>query len=135
MTIYARSDVGEVNVNWQGHEHRGTKYQGDNELVFHHPERGSVYRAEKFREALKAAFKAPGLEYPAGFRPFHDLRQTAITNDAAAGSSPIAVMTRAGHSNMTVTKKYMHLAGVVFRTEAENLERRMLGEAASASDV
>jgi hypothetical protein len=21
MTIYARSDVGEVNVNWQGHEH------------------------------------------------------------------------------------------------------------------
>jgi integrase len=58
-------------------------------------------------------------------RPFHDLRHTAITNDAAAGSSPIAVMTKAGHSNMSTTKRYLHLAGVVFRDEADALERRL----------
>jgi hypothetical protein len=56
------------------------------------------------------------------------LRHTAITNDAAAGSSAIAVMTKAGHSDMKTTKRYLHLAGVVFRDEAEALERRLLGE-------
>ncbi len=60
-------------------------------------------------------------------RPFHDLRHTAITNDAAAGSSPIAVMSKAGHASMSTTKRYLHLAGVVFRDEAEALERRLLG--------
>ena len=57
-------------------------------------------------------------------RPFHDLRHSAITNDAASGSSPIAVMTKAGHSDMRTTKRYLHLAGVVFRDEAERLEQR-----------
>ena len=60
-------------------------------------------------------------------RPFHDLRHTAITNDAAAGASPIAVMTKAGHADMKTTQTYLHLAGVVFRDEAERLELRLLG--------
>ena len=54
------------------------------------------------------------------------LRHTAITNDAAAGSSPIAVMTKAGHANMSTTKRYLHLAGTVFRDEATALEQRLL---------
>jgi integrase len=60
-------------------------------------------------------------------RPFHDLRHTAITNDAASGSSAIAVMTKAGHANMATTKRYLHLAGTVFRPEAEALAERLLG--------
>jgi hypothetical protein len=36
-------------------------------------------------------------------------------------------MTKAGHASMAVTKTYLHLAGVVFRDEAERLERRLLG--------
>jgi hypothetical protein len=32
---------------------------------------------------------------------------------------------------MSTTKTYLHLAGVVFRDEAEALERRMLGGASS----
>jgi integrase len=92
--------------------------------VFCHPERGTIYRAETFKAALTEALKAAGVgKSPC---PFHDLRHTAITNDAAAGSSPIAVMTKAGHANMTTTKSYLHLAGVVFRDEAEALERRLL---------
>ncbi len=68
-------------------------------------------------------------------RPFHDLRHTAITNDAGAGSSPIAVMTKAGHSDMRTTKRYIHLAGVVFREEAEALERRLLGPLSTGSST
>jgi hypothetical protein len=36
-------------------------------------------------------------------------------------------MTKAGHSDMKTTRAYLHLAGVVFRDEAEALERRLLG--------
>ena len=110
---------------WQ--QRRRSSYQGDDELVFCHPTRGTVYRAETFEEALRAALRAAGVE--GRVRAFHDLRHTAITNDAAAGSSAIAVMTKAGHSDMRTTKTYLHLAGVVFRDEADALERRLLGVA------
>jgi hypothetical protein len=37
-------------------------------------------------------------------------------------------MAKAGRSVMKTTWIYLHLAGVVFRKEAEALERRLLGE-------
>jgi integrase/recombinase XerC len=113
-------------------DHRGrTAFQGDDERVFCHPERGTAYRAETFKDALTAALKAAGVQKAP--RPFHDLRHTAITNDAASGSSPIAVMAKAGHANMATTQRYLHLAGVVFRDEADALERRLLGKPVESS--
>ncbi|HVD65736.1 MAG TPA: site-specific integrase, partial [Gaiellaceae bacterium] len=104
---------------------RATPYQGDDERVFCNRKTGGEYREETFAEALRAALAAAKVE---GYvRPFHDLRHTAITNDAASGSSPIAVMAKAGHASMATTKRYLHLAGVVFRDEADALERRLLG--------
>jgi hypothetical protein len=55
------------------------------------------------------------------------MRHAAITNLAATGASPIAVMATAGHRSITTMKGYLHLAGVVFRDEASALERRLLG--------
>jgi hypothetical protein len=55
------------------------------------------------------------------------MRHTAITNLAATGASPIAVMATAGHRSMSTTKGYLHLAGVVFRDESAALEQRLLG--------
>jgi integrase len=106
-----------------GH-YTATAYKGDGERVFCHPDRGTVYRAETFQAALDKALRSAGIGDK--LRPFHDLRHTAITNDAAAGASPIAVMAKAGHSNMRTTQTYLHLAGVVFRDEAERLEQRLL---------
>ena len=60
-------------------------------------------------------------------RPFHDLRHSSLTNEAAAGSNPIALMTKAGHSSMQTTGIYLHLAGQVFRDEPAALEERLLG--------
>jgi site-specific recombinase XerD len=97
----------------------------DAERVFCHPERGTVYRAEVFEEALRAALRAAGIEDRV--RAFHDLRHTAITNDVAAGANAVALMTKAGHADMSTTKRYMHMAGVVFRDEADRLEARLLG--------
>ena len=71
--------------------------------------------AETFRAALA---KAEITDY---VRPFHDGRHSAITNDAAAGNSGLAVMKRAGHSDFRVTQQYLDLAGVDFAEEAERL--------------
>ena len=60
-------------------------------------------------------------------QPFHDLRHTSITNAAAAGTSPAALMARAGHSDFKTTQAYIDLAGEMFREEAERLERRLWG--------
>ena len=106
---------------------RRSAFQGDDELVFCHSTRGSmiddVWWAARFGEALTAA----GIN--GHVRPWHDLRHTAITNDAAAGSSELAVMAKAGHRSMSTTKTYLQLAGVVFRDEADALERRLLTSA------
>jgi integrase len=77
--------------------------------------------AVEFRKALAAA----GItDY---VRPFHDARHAALTNLAAAGVSPMAIMGIAGHRSMATTRQYVHLAGVVFRDEAALLEQRLLG--------
>jgi hypothetical protein len=56
-----------------------------------------------------------------------DLRHTSITNAAAAGTSPAALMARAGHSDFKTTQAYIDLAGERFREEADRLERRLWG--------
>jgi integrase len=101
---------------------RKTRFHRDDELVFTSTT-GRTYRADKFREAFKTARAAAGVEKPLRI---HDLRHTALTNSAAAGASPIAIMTAAGHSSMSITKRYLHLAGVTFPDEAAALEKRLL---------
>ena len=64
----------------------------------------------------------------APMRPFHDGRHTSITNAAAAGVTPAALMARAGHSDFATTQGYIDLAGETFREEAELAEERMLGQ-------
>ena len=58
-------------------------------------------------------------------RPCHDLRHSSITNAAAAGTPPEALMSRAGHSSYSTTRRYIDLAGERFRDEADRLERRL----------
>jgi integrase/recombinase XerD len=105
--------------------YRRTPHRGDDEFVFCHPTRGSRLDEKWFAGEFRAAMvKADVVGYA---RPFHDLRHTALTNLAATGASPIAVMATAGHSSMQTTKQYLHLAGVVFRDDADALEARLLG--------
>jgi integrase len=105
--------------------YRATSYRGDDELVFCHPDRGTIYRPVVFEPLFRAALAEAGITDH--IRAFHDLRHASLTNGAAAGESPIALMTRAGHTNMSTTKRYLHLAGTVFQDEAETLEQRLLG--------
>lgn len=113
--------------------YKRTAYKGDDELVFCHPDKGCTYSEKTWAETFRQALKAAGItDY---VRPFHDLRHTALTNEAAAGSSPIALMAKAGHSDMKTTRIYLHLAGTVFRNEAEALSTRLLGPVESSTDL
>ena len=104
-------------------DHRGrSRYQGDGERVFCHPLKGSALDHKRYAETFRTALVKAAIE---GYvRPFHDGRHSAITNDAAAGNSGLAVMKRAGHSDFRVTQQYMDLAGVEFAEEAERAAAR-----------
>ena len=101
-------------------DHRArSRFQGDDERVFCHLEKGSPLDGKRYAETFRAALVKAGItDY---VRPFHDGRHTAITNDAAAGNSGLAVMKRAGHSDFRVTQRYLDLAGVDFAEEAERV--------------
>ncbi len=116
---------------WQ--HRRRSSFQGEDELVFGHPTRGTKFNHKWFAAEFRSALKAAGIDDYV--RPFHDLRHASLTNGAAAGESPIALMTRAGHRNMKTTQVYLHLAGVVFRDEAAALEQRLLGPVESSTDL
>jgi len=103
-----------------------TAFMGDDERVFCSPTRGSAFDVQRYSVTFRTALAKAGIaDY---VRPFHDLRHSSITNAAAAGTPPAALMARAGHSSFTTTQGYIDLAGETFREEADRLERRLWGE-------
>jgi integrase len=104
-----------------------TVYRADEDLVFGHPTKGTPVDTSKLaKRYLKPALARAGIEKP--FRPFHDLRHTSLTHAAAAGNPQIYVQARAGHSQGSITERYMHAAQVLFPGAAERSEARMFGE-------
>jgi len=82
---------------------------------------------------LRPALARAGIGRP--FRPFHDLRHTSLTHAAAAGNPQIYVQARAGHSQGSITERYMHAAQVLFPGAAERSEARMFGGRAPDSNA
>jgi integrase len=107
-------------------EHRGrSPFQGDDERVFCHPQTGGPLDHKRYAITFRAALARANVDRP--MRPFHDGRHTSITNGAADGMSPAALMARAGHSDFATTQIYIDLAGETFRQEAERLDERLFG--------
>ena len=97
-------------------------YQGADERGVRAPREGTALDPKQYATTFRAALTKAGItDY---VRPFHDGRHSAITNDAAAGNSGLAVMKRAGHSDFRVTQQYLDLAGVDFAEEAERAAAR-----------
>jgi integrase len=107
-------------------EHRRrTAFAGDDERVFCSPTKGTPFDVARFASTFRVALGRAAIRDRV--RPFHDLRHTSITNAAAAGTPPAALMARAGHSDFKTTQTYIDLAGETFREEAERLEKRLWG--------
>jgi integrase len=108
-----------------------TNFKGDDELVFAHPHTGTPLDPSRLaREHLRPALKAASITKP--FRPFHDLRHTALTHEAAAGNPLSYIQLKAGHSQTSITERYIHAAQIQFAGAAAKAEERMFGDAGSA---
>ncbi|MGH3426479.1 MAG: tyrosine-type recombinase/integrase, partial [Mycobacteriales bacterium] len=78
---------------------------------------------------IKPALRAAGITKP--FRPFHDLRHTALTHEAAAGNPQAYIQVKAGHSHGTTTEQYIHAAQTHFPGAAMRSEERLFAGASS----
>jgi integrase len=106
-------------------------YRGDDDLVFGHPQLGTPLDATKLsRGYMRPALTRAGI--PTTFRVWHDLRHTALTHEAAAGNPAVYVQMKAGHSQGTITERYIHAAQVLFPGAAEKGEARIFGEGVKA---
>jgi integrase len=105
-----------------------SRYRSDESLVFGHPALGTPVDPTKLsRNYMRPALNAAGITKP--FRPWHDLRHTALTHEAAAGNPHAYVQAKAGHSQSTITDRYIHAAQVLFPGAAEKAEARIFGAA------
>lgn len=101
-----------------------TRFQADENLVFCHPELGTPLDPSKLSRAyLRPALTKAAITKP--FRPFHDLRHTALTHEAAAGNPQTYIQMKAGHSQGQITERYIHAAQVLFPGAAAKAEARM----------
>ena len=101
-----------------------TAFRDESDLVFCHPTKGTPLDPSKLaRVYLRPALRRAGITKP--FRPFHDLRHTALTHEAAAGNPMAYVQLKAGHSQSAITERYIHAAQVLFPGAAARGERRM----------
>jgi integrase len=103
---------------------RQSAFQGDHELVFCHPQKGTPLDPSRLARCyLRPALRRAGIVKP--FRPFHDLRHTALTHEAAAGNPMAYVQLKAGHSQSAITERYIHAAQVLFPGAAAKGEARI----------
>ena len=105
-------------------QYRASRYRSDDSLVFCHPALGTPLDPSKLsRDYLRPALKRAKITKP--FRPWHDLRHTALTHEAAAGNPAVYVQLKAGHSQASITERYIHAAQVLFPGAAEKGEARI----------
>lgn len=85
---------------------QATAFQGDEDLVFAHPQTGSPYDPSKMRSRFYSAIKRAGITR----LRFHDLRHTFGTLMAAAGVPMRTLQEWMGYANLTTTEIYAHYA-------------------------
>jgi integrase len=109
-----------------------SRYQAEECLVFCHPALGTPLDPSRLaREYMRPALARAKITKP--FRAWHDLRHTSLTHEAAAGNPQAYVQLKAGHSQGTITERYIHAAQVLFPGAASRGEERMFGGAGSKS--
>ncbi len=80
-----------------------SRWQGDDDLVFAHPETGGVVTKSNVTRRMRAALKAAGLD---DSHVFHDLRHTFGTRMAAVGVPMRTLQEWMGHRDLATTQIY-----------------------------
>ena len=109
-----------------GSVYEESRYRSDDSFVFAHPALGTPLDPSKLsRDYMRPALRKAAITKP--FRPWHDLRHTALTHEAAVGNPQAYVQLKAGHSQGSITEPYIHAAQVLFPGAAAKAEERMFG--------
>ena len=120
-------EVGPVAVEMLKGQYEATRYRGDSDLVFCHPQLGSPLDPSNLtKRYLRPALVRAGIE---GTTSFHVLRHSALTAAAAAGLGPHYVQALAGHSSVAIGERYVHVAVSAFPGAAAKTEQQLFGEA------
>ena len=120
-------DVGSETTNLLQQHWQASAYRGDDNFVFCHPTKGTRLDPSKLSKVyLRPALQKAGITKP--FRPFYDLRHTALTHDTAAGNPAVYVQMKAGHSQAAITERYIHASQVLFPGAAQTGEDRLFGK-------
>ncbi len=82
--------------------HKASSYQKDGDLVFGHPNHGTVLDASALRRRFTMALERAGLRKIR----FHDLRHSFGTAMATAGAPMRAIQSWMGHASITTTEIY-----------------------------
>jgi site-specific recombinase XerD len=88
----------------------------DSELVF--PDEDGQMRSNDFRTEMKNAAKKAGLRKIR----FHDLRHTFASNFVIKGGNLLSLQKILGHSTISMTLRYAHLAPDFMASEIEVLD-------------
>jgi hypothetical protein len=131
LGIFSRAAIHLFAATWRAGAESGRHLSGGGLSLAEHRRvelrPGGARRLAPKRYAATLRWRSRG-EGRRQLRPFHDGRHTSMTNAAAAGTSPAALMARAGHSDFKTTQGYIDLAGETFREEAVLLEERLFGQ-------
>ena len=101
-------------------QYAASAFTDDDDLVFGHPTLGTPLDPARLgREYMRPALREAGIRE--SFRPWHDLRHTALTFSAAVNPGYV-VKAQAGHSSMQVTDRYVSLATALLAGAAEKSE-------------
>jgi integrase len=92
-------------------------------IVFCHEALGTPLDPSKLSKIAKQAISAAGI--PDGFRPWHGLRHTALTETAAAGVPGMFVQAKAGHAQGSTTERYLHATKTAYPGAADLAEARL----------
>jgi integrase len=98
-------------------------YRAPDSIVFCHPALGTPLDPSKLTKYARKALDQAGVD--AGFRVWHGLRHTALTETAAAGVPAMFVQAKAGHAQGSTTERYLHASKTSYPDAAGLAEARL----------
>ena len=118
--------LGDVAVGALEEQFAGSLHRAPESIVFCHPGLGTPLDPSKLTTYARKALDRAGVDR--GFRVWHGLRHTALTETAAAGVPSMFVQAKAGHAHGSTTERYLHASRTSYPDAAQLAEARLFAE-------
>jgi len=116
-------ELGEVAAAALEEQFSASLHRAPESIVFCHQALGTPLDPSKLTTYARKALVRAGVGE--GFRPWHGLRHTALTETAAAGVPSMFVQAKAGHAQGSTTERYLHAGQTSYPDAAELAEARL----------